>query len=117
LAEVSPDDSAGYAAFRRHEVDHEGIRLYDGRSHLTAALGDERELEPHTGSATVDEGDSVLVCSDGFWQYVWDLEMEIDLAKSSGAADWLELMLLRLVQRSQLDGDNFTVAAFTVGGG
>jgi serine/threonine protein phosphatase PrpC len=114
LAEVSPDDSAGYAAFRRGEVDHEGIRLYDGRSRLTAALGDDRRPEPHTGSAALAPGDAVLVCSDGFWQYVWDLEMEIDLAKSQGAADWLELMLLRLVQRSRLDGDNLTAAAFIV---
>jgi serine/threonine protein phosphatase PrpC len=117
LAGASLDDSAGYAAFRRGEVDHEGIRLYDGRSRLTAALGDDPSPEPHTGQAALAEGDAVLVCSDGFWQYVWDLEMEIDLAKADTAADWLELMLLRLVQRSRLDGDNLTAAAWMVRSG
>jgi serine/threonine protein phosphatase PrpC len=113
--EVSRDDSAGYAAFERGDVDYEGIRLYDGRSHLTAALGDDVAVTPHIGEVSLADGDGVLVCSDGFWQYVWDTEMGIDLAKSQGAADWLELMLLRLVQRSRLDGDNITAVAFTVG--
>ncbi|MDR1442259.1 MAG: protein phosphatase 2C domain-containing protein [Bifidobacteriaceae bacterium] len=116
LAEVSPDDSAGGAAFRRGDVDHEAIRLYDGRSHLTAALGDDRDVTPHTGRATLQDGGAVLVCSDGFWEYVWDLEMEVDLAKAESAAGWLELMLLRLVEGSGLEGDNASVAVFVVGG-
>jgi serine/threonine protein phosphatase PrpC len=112
----SPDDSAGYAAFQRGECDHEDIRFYDGRSHLTACLGDDRPLTPHEGTAELNGDDAFLLASDGFWQYVRDVETQLDLAKAADAADWLNLMLLRLAQRSHLDGDNISAIACIVKG-
>jgi serine/threonine protein phosphatase PrpC len=112
LADVGPDDSAGWAAYARGEIDREGIRLWDGRSHLTAALGvPDGSITPHCGEALLAPGEAFLACSDGLWQYVWDVEMQIDLAKSATARQWLNLMLERLVARSQLDGDNLTALA------
>jgi serine/threonine protein phosphatase PrpC len=114
LAEASPDDSAGYAAFMRGEVDREGIRLFEGRGPLTACLGDECEPVPHEGMVQLAPGDAVLVCSDGFWEYVYDFEMQVDLLKALSADTWLRLMLLRLVQRSYLAGDSSTALAWRV---
>jgi serine/threonine protein phosphatase PrpC len=114
LAAVSPDDSAGYAAILRGETDHEGIRLFDGRDCLTAMLGDQRELTVHQGAGQLAPGDAVLICSDGLWEYVFDLEMQVDLEKSDTAEQWLHLVLLRLMQRSCLLGDAFSAVTCMV---
>jgi hypothetical protein len=65
-------------------------------------------------TAQLSPGDAALVCSDGFWNYVFDFEMHNDLLKATSADGWLRLMLLRLVQRSYLDGDNVSVIACRV---
>jgi serine/threonine protein phosphatase PrpC len=109
--QISPDDSAGYEAYLRGEIDREGIRLSEGYGRLTASLGGEREPVVHEGAALLAPGDAVLVCSDGFWEYVFDLEVYIDLQKSDSAEEWLRLMLLRLVERSFLTGDALSAVA------
>lgn len=108
ISSISTDDSAGQAAFERGDTDREGIRLWDGRGRLTACLGDERVPVPHEGTAQLAGGDALLVCSDGFWECVYDLEIATDLLKTTHAADWLTLMLIRLAQRSFMAGDNLT---------
>ncbi len=108
IASISDDDSAGFAAFTRGETDHEGIRLYDGRGSLTACLGDERTPIPHEGTAQLTSGDALILCSDGFWECVYNLEMQVDLYKAASANAWLRALLVRLAERSRLAGDNVT---------
>ena len=43
----------------------------------------------------VHNGDAFLICSDGFWEYVCETEMEADLLKSDSAEVWLKYMLKR----------------------
>jgi serine/threonine protein phosphatase PrpC len=56
-------------------------------------------------------GDTFLLCVDGFWDRVLEPEMEIDLAKSSTARDWLRAMRRRLNERLVPDADNYTAIA------
>ncbi len=108
LRAASEDHSAAYTEYRHGAISYGDIRMADTRSVLTACLGDERPFSAHSGEAELKPGDGVLLCSDGFWQYVLEGEMGIDLCKSRGAEDWLWLMLNRLVARSFLDGDNLS---------
>ena len=54
-------------------------------------------------------GDAFLLCSDGFWEYVLENEMEIDLSKSNSAEEWVKFMLVRLLLKMNGKNDNFTV--------
>ena len=54
-------------------------------------------------------GDAFLLCSDGFWEYVLEEEMEVDLSKAGSAEDWADFMLVRLLNRVHGDYDNYTV--------
>lgn len=54
-------------------------------------------------------GDAFLLCSDGFWEYVLEDEMEIDLSKSETAEDWVKYMLVRLFLKMQGNNDNYSV--------
>lgn len=117
LKRHSMDDSAAYAAFAAGETAYADLRLHPHRSRLTACLGEEQPPLPHEEAFTLAPGDALLVCSDGFWQYLYETEMEIDLAKAASADAWLRAMLLRLAYRSRMEGDNLSALCCRVGEG
>ncbi len=112
LVHHSVDDTPTYKAFLRGELDYEGIREQDGRTGMTVCVGQKETIEPHEEEFAMEEGDAILVCSDGLWEYVYETEMLIDLHKSFHAEDWAKKMLLRATQRSHLKGDNITLVTY-----
>lgn len=109
LAHRSEDDSAAYEAYLRGEISYGDIRACEDRERLTASLG---AGEPRGEDFSLGEGDGVLLCSDGFWEYIYEEEMYIDFLKAGCAKDWAELLLLRLAARSMLQGDNLSVFCY-----
>ncbi|MBO4687367.1 MAG: protein phosphatase 2C domain-containing protein [Clostridiales bacterium] len=112
LLHHSVDDTPTYKAFTRGELDYEGIREQDDRTGMTVCVGQKETIEPHEESFDMQEGDAILVCSDGLWEYVYETEMLIDLHKSFNAKEWADKMLLRATQRSHLKGDNMTLVTY-----
>jgi serine/threonine protein phosphatase PrpC len=56
-----------------------------------------------------------LLCTDGFWEYVLEEEMEIDLTKSNTPSEWISFMTQRLAKKVNGKNDNFTAGAvFTI---
>lgn len=88
----------------------EDIRGNEDRSRLLKVLGgDERlNIKKHYAPIRIQSGDAFLVCSDGFWDYVDEAEMETDLLKSDNSETWLKYMLKRHILRAQNKGDNYT---------
>jgi len=95
----------------------EQLRRHPRRSILCAAVGVE-------GSAPADitqdvtqlqGGDTFLVCSDGFWEWISEAEMEQAALQAGSAQDWLDLMH-EIVEKngkaSNIPLDNCT--AFTI---
>ena len=88
----------------------EDIRGSEDRSRLLKVLGGEETLalKKHYAPIPLQQGDAFLICSDGFWDYVYETEMEADLLKSGSADVWLKYMLKRHILRAQNKGDNYT---------
>lgn len=88
----------------------EDIRGSEDRSRLLKVLGGEENLalKKHYAPIPLQQGDAFLICSDGFWDYVYETEMEADLLKSGSADVWLKYMLKRHILRAQNKGDNYT---------
>lgn len=88
----------------------EDIRRNEDRSRLLKVLGGEEKLgiKKHYPPIKLRNGDAFLVCTDGFWDYVYEAEMEADLLKSGSADVWLKYMLKRHILRAQNKGDNYT---------
>ena len=88
----------------------EDIRGNEDRSRLLKVLGGEEKLniKKHYPPIKIQNGDAFLVCTDGFWDYVYEAEMEADLLKSGSADVWLKYMLKRQILRAQNKGDNYT---------
>lgn len=87
------------------------MRYSDDRNKLLKVLGEDEDLTMPDDyvSIPVKSGDAFLLCSDGFWENVFDLEMEADLAKSSNAKEWAYYMLKRLLLRVSGSHDNLTL--------
>ncbi len=107
------DHSVSQAAVASGEITADQIRFHDDRNKLLRVLGTgpELKIEITEPSAPIMQGDAFLLCTDGFWEYIYELEMEIDLAKSATPDEWLKYMSGRLYGRLGKDNDNFTALA------
>lgn len=106
----SKDHSVCQAAVELGELSAQSVRESDDRTGLFKVLGatDPLRLPKPYDTIEVCDGDAFLLCSDGFWEYVYEIEMQADLLKSESAAEWLRHMLKRLLLRSENNGDNYS---------
>ena len=112
LAFQTRDHSAAQLGVMLGQITVDQIRFHEDRSRVLRALGQEGALTVETGQETLGPGrHAFLLCSDGFWEYVLEREMEEDLAASRGPGDWLARMRRRLEARVAGDNDNNTAAA------
>lgn len=109
------DHSAAQLGVLLGDITEDQIRFHEDRSRVIRALGLDEELTVETGERTLDGGKhAFLLCSDGFWEYVLEEEMEEDLKSAADPQDWLERMRRRLKRRIPEDNDNNTAAAVWV---
>ncbi len=101
---------AGYASY-------EEIRKHPQRSLLFAAIGAEGDNQPEITQEAVElkKGDAFLLCTDGFWEWVLESEMEASLHSARNSCEWLNTMNLiaeKNVGALNKNRDNFS--AFTI---
>ena len=104
------DHSVCQASVDMGLIRFEDIRGNEDRSKLLKVLGNDERLniKKHYQPVGIRQGDAFLICSDGFWEYVYENEMEADLSESENAEMWLKRMLERHVARAENKGDNYT---------
>lgn len=95
-------------------ISQEQIRGHVDRNRLTRALGYKRDVIIDSEMLTVQSGDAFLLCSDGFWEVIWENEMIDTLKKSKDAKSWLKEMLDLLSVRLTTESDNNTAIALCV---
>lgn len=107
------DHSVSQMAVLSGEITKEQIRFHEDRNRVLRALGADAAVKPDFGSARLTDADfhAFLLCSDGFWEYVLEGEMEIDLSKSRTASEWIGYMTDRLEKKVDGRNDNYTAAA------
>lgn len=86
------------------------LRAAPERSRLLAALGDEDNFEPRIESIgfALQDRDIFLLCTDGFWEYLEEHEMEDMLAASDSCEHWLKSMEDLIIARGSVTQDNYT---------
>lgn len=106
------DHSASQIAVMLGDITPDQIRFHEDRSRVLRALGQEGNLNVETQEEPLTPGrHAFLLCTDGFWEYVLEPEMEVDLRRSADPKEWLERMRARLRQRVSSNNDNNTAAA------
>jgi serine/threonine protein phosphatase PrpC len=99
------------------DIPESAIRHHEDRTRLLRSLGDEQPARTETlpEPCQLVSGDAFLLCTDGFWEYVLEVEMEADLAKSPGPDQWVETMTIdRILRRAPASHDNMTAVAVFV---
>lgn len=111
LRQVTRDHSVTYKKYLAGEIRREQINFDEDRSSLLRVVGDVSRCLPESGEpeGVVSSGDAFLLCSDGFWEYLFDEEILIDYLKADTPEAWAELMLVRALPRIRPGSDNLTL--------
>lgn len=98
-----------YSAIRGHEDRNRLLRVFDGL--------DISRVEYSASITALKPGDTFLLCTDGFWEYVFEAEMESQLALTSDPDEILNNLHGLLLSRAPADIDNYTALALTCSNG
>ncbi len=104
----SVDHSASQMAVTIGEITPDQIRTHEDRNVLTRALGISDNLKVDCIEIKIDEFDALLLCSDGFWEYVLEDDMIKTLSTSKNPDVWLYKMRDVLASNSPPNNDNNT---------
>lgn len=106
------DHSVSQMAVFCKAITQEEIRFHEDRNRVLRALGGDEEVREETGGQELGRGfHAFLLCTDGFWEYVLESEMEQTLSESATPEKWLVSMCNILQQKNSPEHDNFTAAA------
>ena len=85
-------------------------RTSPDRNKLYNVLGGDKTPKPEVRETfTAQPGDAFLLCTDGFWEYLSEMEMLVDLLKAPSAKAWAEHMLVRIKKRQPEENDNYSL--------
>ena len=111
LVYQTKDHSASQLAVLLGDIEPEQIRFHEDRARLTRALGQSDALRVEIADEWLVPGNhAFLLCTDGFWEYVLEHEMEEDLRAAIDPEQWLNTMRQRIGKRAKPDHDNNTAA-------
>lgn len=88
------DHSVPQMLFQAGMIKEEEIRHHPDRSKLLRALGrEDKDIKPDiSGIYELQTGDSFLLCTDGFWEYVNEEEIEDSFATFTDTEDCIKAM-------------------------
>lgn len=106
------DHSVSQVAALMGDIQQKDIRFHEDRNKVLRALGSESAKPELSKSLPVKHNQDVfLLCTDGFWEYVYEEEMEQLLQQTRHPKKWLEEMEKLLLRRVNGENDNYTAAA------
>lgn len=109
----SLDHSASQLAAALGDITPSEIRFHEDRNILLRCLGNEGEVKPavRLAEGALSPGDALLLCTDGFWEYVTEDEMLQTRLKSEDPGDWIGAMTALIDARARSGHDNYTAVA------
>lgn len=110
LSYQSKDHSLSQVAVDMGQITLREIRTHKDQNKLTRVLGNDYYIAPDCEVRTepLTAGDAIIICTDGFWEYVYEEEMEEDLVSSANADEAIFKMEQRLLARVGRYNDNYS---------
>jgi serine/threonine protein phosphatase PrpC len=117
IAAMTRDDSVVQWMVDAGHLKAEEARTHPNKNRLFAALGMEDEISPKLSApaSEIQDGDALLLCSDGWWEYLEDADIEASFARAGSLDDWLGAMEHLVSQRGKPGQDNYSALAVCVG--
>ena len=104
----SVDHSVAQMCVDYGEITADQIRDHEDRCILTRSLGGREDVQVDVDVMDINEIDSILICSDGFWEHVVEDEMCAALKDAGSVQQWLDMMCARREENVGRDNDNNT---------
>ena len=115
IQEVTEDHTVSFLSFMADKILYKEIRRDPGRNKLVCALGSEKAFNPIIcGPRSLPLHSAFLLCTDGFWEYVTEPEMERTIKKADSPKRWLELMLNIYKRSAPQNADNYSAIAIFI---
>lgn len=110
------DHSVSRMAVLAGEIGWEDIRFHADRNKLLRAIGKSEEVKAETKELPMEKNRNhcFLLCTDGFWEYVTEKEMEETLSVAESPEEWIEKMRVYLEGRAGEGNDNNSAIAVWV---
>ncbi len=110
LCEVTEDNSVAFLDFVRGDIEYNDIRTSPNQNMLTSALGVMMDNVNYSEGCRIDSSTTFVLCTDGWWEYVTEDDMEEVFCSNSKSRDCLEAMLKIREDKAPINSDNFTAA-------
>lgn len=113
IAYQSQDHSVSQLAVLTGSIRPDQIRFHEDRNKVLRSLGTKAGATPDIRllDEPLHEGDAILLCSDGFWEYVTEREMLRTLERAKNAEDWILRMTTLIKRRASKNNDNNSAVA------
>lgn len=91
-------------------IEQKNLRSTPRRNALFAALGDAQAFAPSIEMVPfpVRDGDVFLLCTDGFWEYLDEAQMEHLLMQAKSPEAWLRQLESEVLKSGRADQDNYS---------
>lgn len=118
LLHVTKDHSLVQQFIDAGLVESAEMRTHPQRNLLYAAVGVDGDVPPAIQSAiALQNGDAILICTDGLWEWITEDEMEHCLSHAADVDSWLAALCAAADKSSAASGkmrDNFTAQALWI---
>lgn len=114
ITDVSEDHSLAFIDFVNGAIEYDQIRTSPNQNKLTSAIGVAMDGVNVSEISRINSHTSFLLCTDGWWEYIPDSDMEESLSKAKNAQTWLLQMMKFREENAPEDSDNFTAAAVMI---
>ena len=94
ISQITDDHSIAFRDFKEGIITFDEIRTSPNQNKLLSSISDIDDLNFDV-SEVIDlkKGDAFVLCTDGFWEYVYEDDIEKSFAKTKSPKEWLEKML------------------------
>lgn len=110
----STDHSVAQMAVMVGEITPYQIRSHIDRNKLVKALGNAVDVQPDISALKYEKDDAFLICSDGFWENIYEQEMCDLLFIAKDSKDWVEKMRKHVNAKMKSDCDNNSAISILV---
>ncbi len=112
LRQLTDDHSVVGEMVRQGQLLPEEAERHRSRNIITRALGAEPEVEVDEVRVPLDNGDMILLCSDGLSSLVRDEEIAHTIAQASGLREAVESLVAAALERGGTDNITVVLARF-----
>lgn len=110
------DHSVSRMAVLAGEIEWDDIRFHVDRNKLIKAIGKAETVNAESEELILKRqtDHAFLLCTDGFWEYITEEEMENTLQSAESPMDWLKMMRKYVQERAKENNDNNSAIALWV---